>query len=262
MADFQVPALSALSHVPPLSNPIVIADLHLDVHKPKTIMGFLRFMKNIARRYAELVMIGDLFDQWVGDDANDADDLIAAELTLHTSTGRRVLIMRGESDILLGHSFAQKCGAELIDDPIVIDVANRPILFSHGDLWCTGNYALQMMRNKIREPDWQREILRHSPDDRREIIAHLYELCVKEAEMAGLPIGDERISERAIAEAARSMAVDVVIHAHTMHPGARVNGLIERWVVPNWDLDNPNEGSARSGYISFRENGTPQIQMI
>ena len=242
MADFQVPALSALSHVPPLSNPIVIADLHLDVHKPKTIMGFLRFMKNIARRYA--------------------DDLIAAELTLHTSTGRRVLIMRGESDILLGHSFAQKCGAELIDDPIVIDVANRPILFSHGDLWCTGNYALQMMRNKIREPDWQREILRHSPDDRREIIAHLYELCVKEAEMAGLPIGDERISERAIAEAARSMAVDVVIHAHTMHPGACVNGLIERWVVPNWDLDNPNEGSARSGYISFRENGTPQIQMI
>lgn len=67
--------------------------------------------KYIARRYAELVIIGDLFDQWVGDDANDADDLIAAEINASHLHGC-VLIMRGESDILLGHSFAQKCGAE------------------------------------------------------------------------------------------------------------------------------------------------------
>ena len=45
MSDIQIPALSALTHVPALSNPIIIADLHLDVHRPRTIMGFLRFMK-------------------------------------------------------------------------------------------------------------------------------------------------------------------------------------------------------------------------
>ncbi len=262
MSDIQVPALSALSHVPPLSNPIVIADLHLDVHKPKTIMGFLRFMKNIARRHAELVILGDLFDNWVGDDANNADDLIAAELKLHTSTGRRVLIMRGESDLLLGHSFAQKCGAELIEDPIVIEVGKRPILFSHGDLWCTGNHALTLMRRKMREPDWQKEVLRHSPEERREIIQHLAETCVKESEIAGLAAeGAERISERAVAEAARAAAVDLVIHGHTHHPGARVNAMIERWVVPNWDLDNPEEGTAKSGYIAFKGE-RPQVQML
>lgn len=46
-----------------------------------------------------------------------------------------------------------------------------PFSLAWQSLWCTGNYALQMMRNKIREPDWQREILRTLPDDRREAIA-------------------------------------------------------------------------------------------
>ena len=73
---------------------------------------------------------------------------------------------------------------------------------------------------------------------------------------------EEHISERTVAEAARAVAVDLVIHGHTHHPGARVNAMIERWVVPNWDLDNPREGFAKSGYISFRGDGRPQIQML
>ena len=262
MSDIQIPALSALTHVPALSNPIIIADLHLDVHRPKTIMGFLRFMKNVARRHAELGILGDLFDNWVGDDANNADDLVAAELKLHTSTGRRVLIMRGESDILLGASFAQKCGAELIENPIVIEVGDQPVLFGHGDLWCVGNQQLQLMHRKMREPDWQREILRHDPESRREIIANLAEACRQEAENTGyVTDAEEHISDRAIAEAARAAAVNVVIHGHTHQPGARLNGLIDRWTVPHWDLDDGREGSAKSGYIVFK-NGRPQIQMM
>lgn len=264
MSEIQVPALAALSHVPPLTNPLVIADLHLDVKRPKTIMAFLRFMKNVARRYAELVILGDLFDNWVGDDENRADDMVAAELKLHTSTGRRVLLMRGESDILLGKRFADACGAELIEDPIVIEVAGRPILFGHGHLWCTGNPALDAQRAKMMSPDWQREVLRHPPEERLTIIENLNHTCLKNCELAGQDVTSftEKISERAVADAARQAAVELVIHGHTHHPGAHINAVIERWVCPNWDLDDPEEGTARSGYISFRADGRPQIQLL
>lgn len=263
MIEIQVPALAALSHVPPLSNPVIISDLHLDVHKPKTIMAFLRFMQNVARRYAELVILGDLFDQWAGDDASNADDLVAAELTLHASTGRRVLIMRGESDVLLGKSFSDKCGAELIEDPIVIEVAGRPILFSHGDTWCTGNTAKMLFKRRMSDPLWQENLLKHKLDERRIMIEELRQACLEDAQKMGFSENEEeRISNVAIAEAARQHAVDIVIHGHIHHPGVNLRGKIERWSCPNWDLDNAREGSSRSGYICFKAGGRPQVQML
>ena len=64
------PALAGLTEIAPLTNPIIISDLHLAPTKPKTIMAFVRFMKTIAPRYPELVILGDLFDYWIGDDAH------------------------------------------------------------------------------------------------------------------------------------------------------------------------------------------------
>ena len=52
MADKKVPALCGLKSVPELTNPVIISDVHLAANKPKTIMAFLRFMKNVAPRFA------------------------------------------------------------------------------------------------------------------------------------------------------------------------------------------------------------------
>ena len=57
--QLQPPALAGLTSIPPLSNPVIISDLHLAPKKPKTIMGFVRFMRTFAPRYAELVILGD-----------------------------------------------------------------------------------------------------------------------------------------------------------------------------------------------------------
>ena len=51
------PALAGLTEIAPLTNPIIISDLHLAPTKPKTIMAFVRFMKTIAPRYPELVIL-------------------------------------------------------------------------------------------------------------------------------------------------------------------------------------------------------------
>ena len=148
MADKKVPALCGLKSVPELTNPVIISDVHLAANKPKTIMAFLRFMKNVAPRFAELVILGDLFDYWLGDDATPEADPIIAELKLYSSTGRRVLIMQGSHDALLGADFAESCGAELIADQIVISVNGNPILFAYGDQ-CTISTSYFINKNSL-----------------------------------------------------------------------------------------------------------------
>lgn len=121
------PALAGLTEIAPLTNPIIISDLHLAPTKPKTIMAFVRFMKTIAPRYPELVILGDLFDYWIGDDAHPEAQPVIALLKLHAATGRRVIVMPGNRDVMLGAAFARAAGAELIRDPIVADICGRKL---------------------------------------------------------------------------------------------------------------------------------------
>ena len=74
-------------------------------------------------------------------------------------------------------------------------------------------------------------------------------------------LADMDVVERAVAEAAREAGVDMVIHGHTHRPAAHVGAAIERWVLPDWELDD-TECAGRSGCITFLEGGRPQIQMF
>lgn len=256
-----VPAVAGLTSIAPLSNPIIISDLHLTEKKPKTIMAFVRFMKTVAPRYPELVILGDLFDFWIGDDAAEAAEPIIALLKLHASTGRRVIVMPGNRDVMLGKDFAEASGAELVRDPIVVEIKGRKVLLAHGDQWCLRDEEYQKFRAMTHDPRWQAAALSKSVAER---------LAMAQTARAQSE-GDKRVKseaemdvvDSAVAEAAHAAGVDLVIHGHTHKPAAHVGATIERWVVPDWELDNVAEGATgRSGMISFLEDGRPQIQMF
>lgn len=62
------PSEICVSKIPVLLNPVFIADLHLSNDKPATKEAFLKFLKTDAARFSELVILGDLFEFWAGDD--------------------------------------------------------------------------------------------------------------------------------------------------------------------------------------------------
>lgn len=261
MADKKIPVLTGLTSVAPLSNPIVISDLDLVGSKPKTIMAFLRFMKSHAPRYTELVILGNLFDHWTGDDTMKEAAPIVAQLKHYVSTGHRVVILRGHHDFLMSEDFARSCGAELLLGPTVIRVMDTDILFAHGDEWCIRDLAYQRWRETVLDPRWQEAVLSSPIEERLEMIH--YEQDIREAEAANPdPLSQTGIIESAVAEAARSAGVDRVIHGHTHRPGAHINAIIERWSLPNWDFDNEETHSSKSGWITFRRPGLPQIQLF
>jgi hypothetical protein len=79
----QDPAGSGLPAVPArlrglervdLQAPVFISDLHLSAQRPLTLGRFHAFLETLAAPVAELVILGDLFEFWAGDDALGGDE--------------------------------------------------------------------------------------------------------------------------------------------------------------------------------------------
>jgi UDP-2,3-diacylglucosamine hydrolase len=250
------PVLAVNTDTAPLADPVFISDLHLSPAKPRTVQRFLRFMREDAPRYRELVVLGDLFEFWIGDDSLPDAKAVVDAFAAATTRGQRVLLMHGNRDPLLGHDFAAATGGQLLADPIVIDVAGAPTLLSHGDAWCTLDVAYQQFRSMVRAPAFQRDFLSKPLADRVAIARGLRMQSESEKSVKAMDIMD--VTPEAVEAALVTAGVRRIIHGHTHRPAAHVvavdGALAERWVLPDWDFDD----GPRGGYLDFAD-GRPRL---
>jgi UDP-2,3-diacylglucosamine hydrolase len=251
------PVLAVAATAAPLVDPLFISDLHLAAERPRTTARFLQFLREDAPRHRELVILGDLFEFWIGDDIAAAARPILDALAAVTARGLRVLVMHGNRDPLLGGGFATATGATLLADPIVVDVAGTPTLLSHGDAWCTRDVAYQEFRAMIRQPQVQRDFLSKPLDERVAFARGIRMQSESEKSTKATDIMD--VTPEAVLAALRSAGVRRLIHGHTHRPAAHVvdsgGTLAERWVLPDWDLDDTEP---RGGFLEFVD-GRPRL---
>ena len=251
------PALAVTQSIEPLIDPVFISDLHLALERPATLQRFFHFMQADAPRHLELVILGDLFEFWIGDDAAPAAKPVIDALAAATKAKQRVFLMHGNRDPLIGHDFAHASGATLLADPIIVDVTGTRTLLSHGDAWCTRDVAYQQFRAMARNPDSQRGFLVKSVDERIAMAKGARMLSDTAKSNKATDIMD--VTPEAVIAALNSARVHRIIHGHTHRPAAHVLDLdgvaAERWVLPDWDLDDPEP---RGGYLDFVD-GRPRL---
>ena len=251
------PALAVAPTAAPLLDPLFISDLHLAAERPRTIARFLRFLAEDAPGHRELVILGDLFEFWIGDDAAASARPVVAALAAFAAGGRRLLLMHGNRDPLLGHDFAAATGGTLLADPVVLDVAGTRTLLSHGDAWCTLDVAYQRFRSTVRQPAFQRDFLSKALDERIAFARGLRMQSDSEKSTKAADIMD--VTPDAVVAALRAAGVRRIIHGHTHRPASHVvdlgDALAERWVLPDWDLD---AAEPRGGFLEFVE-GRPRL---
>ena len=110
-----------------------ISDLHLEEKKPHLTEAFKNFINSKLSPKDELFILGDFFEQWIGDDYEDNFiKSIKDVLKKISNSGTKIFLMHGNRDFLIGQKFCKEVGANLIEDPYTLEIDNRKILLMHG----------------------------------------------------------------------------------------------------------------------------------
>src|SRR5438045_281389 len=107
-----------------MTQTLFISDLHLTASEPATVELFLHFMQNIPEDTEALYVLGDLFEQWIGDDDIDTpfSRAIVDAFARVAQSGVDVFFMHGNRDFLLGQTFCDACQGTLLNDPSQVEL--------------------------------------------------------------------------------------------------------------------------------------------
>ncbi len=213
---------------------VFISDLHLSEQTPQLIARFEQFCGAVDSQW--LVVMGDLFEGYCGDDDRSAciGSVERAFITLH-HRGVRVALMHGNRDFIIGQAFAQRCHAVLLNDPCVL---NSSILLSHGDVWCTLDIGYQVFRTTSRVPAWQTNFL-SQPLSLRQAQIQAYRAQSKAAQM-DVSSSHTDVLDAEVLRSAAALNCSTVLHGHTHRPSDRQlesvgQTPVRKVVLGDWD---------------------------
>ena len=125
----------------------VWADLHLEEGSPQEVEAFVEDLRAHVRDAGALVIAGDLFNAWTGRRQwkRPVFRPLAEALRKLRAMGTRVILLRGNRDVLLNAADGLAVGAEVADG-VTFSSAGRGILLTHGDEYCLNDRSYQRLR--------------------------------------------------------------------------------------------------------------------
>ncbi len=245
-----------------LSGPVWLAsDVHLGPATPATSEAFLAFLGAAAEEASALLLPGDIFDAWIGDDMiRAAPPWMARALQALRDTAAKIPVWlgRGNRDFLMGQELADALGARLLPEPALLETDYGLVLLTHGDEFCTDDAAYQQFRKMVRDPQWQAEFLAKTIPERLAMAQQARDESQAANQMKSMEIMD--VNASAIERIFRESGVTMLVHGHTHRPARHVLDVDgkkrERWVLPDWDCDHARP--PRGGWLVIDRDG-PQF---
>lgn len=216
-----------------------ISDLHLQAQEPQTLAALEHYLAHTPAQ--ALFILGDLFEVWVGDDVldhpNGWEQTVVAMLR-GASKRLALFLMCGNRDFLMGQQLSERCGAQLLKDPSVLDLRGTRWLLTHGDALCLADAPYQRFRTQVRSEAWQTQFLGQALDQRLELARQMRaqsEAQKTERAQAQTPWID--LDQDACLALLATHGAQHMVHGHTHHPATHTLGPEQlRWVLSDWDL--------------------------
>lgn len=239
----------------------VVGDLHLDVSPragvPQTFLDWLAGLRGAPR----LIVLGDLFDAWIGPLHLELPAAGAAVRGLRAlvDSGTAVDLLLGNRDFLLERRFEAESGARLHPGGLLATLpGGARALFVHGDELCTLDRGYQRLKRVVRSRPFA-WVAEHQPRGMSLWVARRLRARSRSAVPRKSPAHTAQQPSEALALAATAGALHVVCgHAHRFRREALAQGSTW-WVVDAWggerDLLRVRAGSgepfevARSGVV-------------
>lgn len=237
----------------------IASDVHLGPASPLTAAAFYEFLELAAKQADALLLAGDIFDAWIGDDVA----LLSPEPWLQEALARLQLTAEriplwlgpGNRDFLMGIRLARHVGARLLPESLLLQTDAGTVLLAHGDEFCTADSRYQRFRRLVRRPAVQKAFLALPLTLRRGIAKWARQRSMQANQYKSAEIMD--VEPQAVAAALRSTGARTLVHGHTHRPGRHalsVDGLAcERVVLPDWDFDHA--AVPRGGWLGVGPDG-------
>ena len=235
MTPMANPAFSELVAPPAWRTVDLISDLHLQASELATIEAWQGYLQTTPAD--ALVILGDLFEVWVGDDAADQPGFEAqcVELLQRTAQRMPVFFMHGNRDFLVGQAFAAQCGVTLLDDPTVLVLHGERWLLSHGDALCLEDTEYLQFRAQVRTPEWQAAFLARPLEERRALARAIRTQSEDRKRDPSTLWAD--VDANAAREWLQRAGASALIHGHTHRPAVHDLGHgLRRIVLSDWDV--------------------------
>lgn len=241
----------------------IASDVHLGPGTPRTRAAFFRFLEDAAREADALLLCGDIFDAWIGDDLALRDPPPWLEDTIAhlkaTAAALPLWLGRGNRDFLMGSELSNYLGAHLLPDTCRLACDSGDILLSHGDEYCTDDKAYQRFRQVVRTPLAQGMFLSLGLRTRQRIAAWARRRSMAANRAKPAEIMD--VSLQAVMNAFEQSGLDTMVHGHTHRPavhttevGARTR---TRFVLPDWHYEGAD---TRGGWLIIDREGVRLVQ--
>ena len=196
---------------------LFVSDVHLCDARGDVTERFLRFLADEASGGGALYVLGDLFDEWLGDDeAGACVEAVTERLAALARRGVAVAVMHGNHDFLLAERFRQRVGCALLDDEHLIDAGAGRMLLMHGDTLCTDDTSYLSYRALVRDPDWQARFLSQAMEQRRAQAKMVRDTSARAGAMKPEFIMD--VNAQAVLGALDRHRARVLVHGHTHRP--------------------------------------------
>jgi UDP-2,3-diacylglucosamine hydrolase len=212
----------------------LLSDLHLG---PDTLTTLARLARHLADTPAQaVVLLGDIFEVWVGDDARHEPFEASVVQLLHGASQRKALFfMPGNRDFLVGPALLADAGMIALADPTVLTAFCQHWLLVHGDALCLADTAYQAFRQQVRTPEWQAQLLAQ-PLAARQALGRQMREGSRLAQAQQLMATD--LDAQACRTLLRDAGATTMIHGHTHRPAEHDLGDgLRRVVLSDWDFE-------------------------
>lgn len=236
----------------------LLSDLHLGEQAPATAHALA---EHLAASDADLiVLLGDLFEVWIGDEQLDApadpvSPMAQALQALAEAARRRpVAMLTGNRDFLLGPEAARRLGWTVLPDRCVLQAFGHRQVLVHGDAECLDDRDYQRFRAQVRTPGWREAFLARPLAERMAVARSLRDGSEQRKREQGLA-GYADLDRAEMLSLLAAAGADRLIHGHTHRPGdERLGPGLSRHVLSDWDLDGQH-GPSRAEVLRLDARG-------
>lgn len=212
-----------------------ISDLHLDEALPRTTEAWMAHLRHT--RADCVVMLGDIFELWVGDEQVDRPfEASCVAAMADAASHRELAFMVGNRDFLAGARLWREAGLRALPDPTVLDAWGQRVLLTHGDALCLDDRPYQAFRTEVRGEAWRKAFLARPLADRLAMAAEIRQASRTRRQFDGSSLADVDPAEAV--KWMHAMGTREMVHGHTHRPGSHALAPgFKRHVLSDWDLD-------------------------